>query len=350
LTQLGTGCSHPLENLLFVLLILLSASCSKIQELSSKDMLVAKSFEMSLFKKCFFTALLVFWLAVAPAYCAEISLKQATEQSAGEASFTLPVSAIGKLELPNGCFKVKGQQVEIFAVPDWLFDRHTVLTGKLLTIQLKSAAGAAAGANASDSSASQVIEGFFVLDGGEWLKDLNQGLRGHHHQDQLTTLDGSVQRGRVQGVTGNKLALEVLPGQVKTFPLNSIADISSKTVYRFQLPVNDIKLEPASQSLTATATKALLSPSQNVGDLVASGKLVLPKSTLPGTEGGIKKSTIVGMLAVDAVQTLAPIVAMPIVIPLGERSAKNNLTTFGQFDKLNSILDLPPQPSAIARF
>lgn len=312
-------------------------------------MLVVKSFEMSPFKKGFLIALFACLPVVAPAYCAEISLKQATEQSAGEASFTMPVSAIGKLELPSGSLKVKGQQVEILAVPDWLFDRHTVLTGKLLTIQLKAAAAAAtAGANAPGTSANQVVEGFFILDGGEWLKDLNQGLRAH--QDQITTIDGSVQRGRVQGVTGNKLALEVLPGQVKTIPLNTIADISSKTVYRFQLPVNDIKLEPASQSLTATATKASLSPSQNVGSLVASSKLTLPKSTLPGTEGGIKKSTIVGMLAVDAVQTLAPIVAMPIVIPLGERSAKNNLTTFGQFDKLNSILDLPPQPSAIARF
>ena len=56
------------------------------------------------------------------------------------------------------------------------------------------------------------------------------------------------------------------------------------------------------------------------------------------------------MIAVDVAQTLAPIIAMPIAIPLGERQAKNTLTTYGQFDVLNATLDLPPQPSAIARF
>nr|MBP7578736.1 hypothetical protein [Candidatus Obscuribacter sp.] len=59
---------------------------------------------------------------------------------------------------------------------------------------------------------------------------------------------------------------------------------------------------------------------------------------------------IASMVAADTINTLAPLIAIPIVVPLGERSAISGLNSYQQADFINSVLDLPPTPSAIARF
>ncbi|HND67869.1 MAG TPA: hypothetical protein PL112_13815, partial [Candidatus Obscuribacter sp.] len=82
-----------------------------------------------------------------------------TLAKSGELAATQPVARIGRLLLPQGQVKVRGREVEVMAVPEWLFDRHAVLKGKLI----KADAG------------SQALTALVYFDNGDWLKDLYSG-------------------------------------------------------------------------------------------------------------------------------------------------------------------------------
>lgn len=288
-----------------------------------------------------------------PAMAAQVMMKQAENGKGAQANTMLSTTRIGKVALPSGSIKIRGQAVEIQAVPDWLFDRHTVLTGKLLKIDLKSSQAAQNDPNnANDPNAlasGQMVQGLVYIDGGDYLKDLGLSQLGTYRNDVLTTTDGQILNGTIRGVSTDSLTFDTLPGKTRNVPFAQIADVTSKRIYKFEAPAQQVRIDPDTGTITCQAGTATIMPSKGMM-LAMKGQPITPRSTLAGTEGGIKKGAIAGMIAVDVAQTLAPIIAMPIAIPLGERQAKNTLTTYGQFDVLNATLDLPPQPSAIARF
>lgn len=288
-----------------------------------------------------------------PAMAAQLMIKQAENGKGAQANTMLSTTRIGKVALPSGSIKIRGQAVEIQAVPDWLFDRHTVLTGKLLKIDLKSSQNEANEANKSNApselTSAQMVQGLVYIDGGDYLKDLGLSQLGTYRNDVLTTTDGQILNGTIRGVSTDSLTFDTLPGKTRNVPFAQIADLTSKRIYKFEAPAQQVRIDPDTGNIICQAGTATIMPSKGMM-LAMKGQPITPRSTLAGTEGGIKKGAIAGMIAVDVAQTLAPIIAMPIAIPLGERQAKNTLTTYGQFDVLNATLDLPPQPSAIARF
>lgn len=277
-------------------------------------------------------------LAPLLAYALSLSLNCAamaaplTLAKSGELVATQPVERIGRLLLPQGQVRLRGREVEVVAVPEWLFDRHAVLKGKLVKVD----------------TGSQTLTALVYFDGGDWLKDLYSGRRS---RETFTLKSGGNIYGNVRSITPTDVNIEVLPGKIEKISLSEVVSIDSPFAYQATISLSQVKLSPETQELTAEGGNTVLKPVSVVGSRIASNKeAILPPSRLPGTEGGITKAKIASMVAMDTVNTLAPLVAIPLVVPLGERSAIRQLNAYQQADIANVVFDLPASPMPISRF
>ncbi|MBK9203576.1 MAG: hypothetical protein IPL73_14335 [Candidatus Obscuribacter sp.] len=279
--------------------------------------------------------------AASAVQAAPVALKHSPQT---DLSVTQPVGSMGRLLLPQGMLKVRGQVVEVQAVPEWLFDRHTVLKGKLLQATIRSGE-AAANPNTS-------LDALVYFNDGDWLKELYRGKR---TRESITLKSGEIVSGNVRSVGEEALNIEIIPGTIKKIELGDIVGVDSPYAYRINVALANVKIAPDSQDLAADGGAVQFTPATIIngkfGNQLAKNKTaILPASNLPGTEGGITRNKIASMVAADTINTLAPLIAIPIVVPLGERSAIRGLNSYQQADFINSVLDLPPTPSAIARF
>ncbi len=317
-----------------------------------------------------------------PALASLVEMKQA-EGKPVQASLALPVANIGNYLLPDGQISVNGQLVEVGAVPEWLFDRHTVLTGTLIRLDLgtPTAAPAAAPASASNMNASASpsvspsanqgsaqavassrLDGLVYFNGGDWLKN----LRTSRISETVEAADGNTYVGRISTVTADNLSIDTLPGQTRTLALANVKNIVSPFSYRFSAPASDVKLSPENGMTTcdaSAATFALARPLGQPQSAIATQPrprmfggaskpvFTLPKSTLAGTEGGISKKAITAMVAADAANTLAPMIALPLTMALGQGRAENTLNGYTNANLLNDFfLKIPLVTSPTAKF
>ena len=290
------------------------------------------------------------------ALASPVEMKQA-EGKPVQATLALPVASLGSMLLPEGQISVNGQLVEVGAVPEWLFDRHTVLTGTLIRLDL--GAGTPSGR----------LDGLVYFNGGDWLKN----LRPNRISETVEAADGNSYVGRISTITTDSLSIDTLPGQTRTLALANVKNIVSPYCYRFSAPASDIKLSPENSTTICDASKATFALSQPLGSqsqLVQSqtgqtsgqpkasmfrgpsqAVLKLPKSTLAGTEGGITRKAITAMIAVDAANTLAPMIALPLTMALGQGRAENTLNGYTAANNLNDfVLHIPLVTSPTAKF
>jgi hypothetical protein len=288
----------------------------------------------------------------------------------------LPVANIGNYLLPDGQISVSGQLVEVGAVPEWLFDRHTILTGTLIRLDLGASPAATAASAATTPSngvnappqgsapgvPSSRLDGLVYFTGGDWLKN----LRTSRISETVEAADGNTYVGRISAVTADNLSIDTLPGQTRTLALANVRNIVSPFSYRFSAQASDVKLSPENGMTTcdaATATFALARPLGQPQSAVATQSrprmfgvaskpvFTLPKSTLAGTEGGISKKAITAMITVDAANTLAPMIALPLTMALGQGRAENTLNGYTNANLLNDFfLKIPLVTSPTAKF
>lgn len=312
-----------------------------------------------------------------PAQAALVEMKQA-EGKAVQASLALPVANIGNYLLPDGQISVNGQLVEVGAVPEWLFDRHTILTGTLIRLDL-GAPAATAGATptnatspslappSSQASAQAVastsrLDGLVYFNGGDWLKN----LRTNRISETVEAADGNTYVGRISTVTADNLSIDTLPGQTRTLALANVKNIVSPFSYRFSAQASDVKLSPDSGMTTCDASSATFALARPLGQpqsaiatqsrprmfgVASKPVFTLPKSTLAGTEGGISKKAITAMITADAANTLAPMIALPLTMALGQGRAKNTLNGYTTANRINDFfLHIPTVTSPTAMF
>ena len=74
----------------------------------------------------------------------------------------IPVRSIGGVLLPKGSVSISGNTIDVGAVPEWLFDKHTVLSGVLINPTLNTTGDRA------------TITGLVYFQTGEWLKNLGR--------------------------------------------------------------------------------------------------------------------------------------------------------------------------------
>jgi hypothetical protein len=331
------------------------------------------------------------------ALAAPVELKHA-EGKPAQATLALPTNSIGTLSLPSGQLLIEGNNVVVGAVPEWLFDRHPVLTGTLIRLDVGAAAnGGASGSTSSSTSdstststssststtaaptatapltlngsnaapslspaAQSYVSGLVYINGGDWLKN----LRRTRSTETVETTEGSVS-GKIASIDGTSVLIETLPGQTKTIPLANVKNIVSPFSFSFTAPATDIKLSPddgttvcdAGTVVFAPASQSIYSAKGNSGGSYGGSNssrkpaLTLPKSTLAGTEGGITKGAITAMVAVDTANTLAPIIGLPLTMALGQRRAENTLNGFQNANFVNDFFfKIPLVTSPVARF
>lgn len=209
------------------------------------------------------------------------------------------IASIGSIALPKGKLAISGITAEVSAVPDWLFDRHVVLTGTVVNPKLE-----LAGLN-------NAVVGLILLTKGEWFSNLNHG-RG---PEILTLTNGTVLSGRITGVQSTSLDMELANGTHKSVHFSEVVALDSSRAFTFRIPLNSIKLEPSDGSYTTEVVSASLQPTSHYrgARLFASNQPQVPKNNLAGTEGAVSNKQIAAMIATDIVSgTIVPAIAIPI--------------------------------------
>ncbi len=294
-----------------------------------------------------------------PALASLVEMKQA-EGKPIQASLALPVANIGNYLLPDGQISVNGQLVEVGAVPEWLFDRHTILTGTLIRLDLGATPAISQGS--AQAVASSRLDGLVYFNGGDWLKN----LRTNRISETVEAADGNTYVGRISTVTADNLSIDTLPGQTRTLALANVKNIVSPFSYRFSAQASDVKLSPDNGMTTCDASTATFALARPLGQpqaataaqsrprmfgVASKPVFTLPKSTLAGTEGGISKKAITAMITADAANTLAPMIALPLTMALGQGRAENTLNGYTTANRINDFfLHIPLVTSPTAKF
>ncbi len=236
----------------------------------------------------------------------------------------LPIKNVGKLLLQTGTISFsRGAKVEVGAVPEWLFDRHVVLTGKLLQARVNSQGGS--------STPVSTIDGLIYFNDGTWVSQLGPSK----YNDVIVTTDGATLNGRVRSINENGIDFQLATGQTQRLAVSSIQSATSPRAFRFTVPATGLKIG-SDGAVEGEATSIVLTPSSNLRRAVAM-KPVTPRSTLRGTEGGVTKGQVASVLAIDAATTLIPFVAAPIVVGSGQSAAKRTLNNYNLGQQFNNL-------------
>jgi hypothetical protein len=248
----------------------------------------------------------------------------------------IPARSIGGVALPKGSVSVSGNTINVNAVPDWLFDKHNVLTGVILNPKLSTA-------TTGSSTDTSTITGIAYFLKGEWLSNL-----GRNQSSEIVTLtNGTVLAGNIGGTSNTALDMVLVDGTHRSIDFSNVESITSPRAYPFKIPASSLKIEPSDGSYTAEVNSVSFTPAMfHSGlNLFATNKPQVPKSTLPGTEGGISNKYIATMIATDIlVNTIAPAIAIPIVFTRSTLKDQQLLFINGN----NSLAQPPFSPQVYA--
>lgn len=223
----------------------------------------------------------------------------------------LPLKNVGKLLLHTGSISFSsGAKVQVGAVPEWLFDKHIVLSGKLLQ------------AKVNTQGTASTVDGLIYFNDGTWVSQLGPSS----YNDSIVTTDGAALNGRVRSISDTGIDFQLSSGQTQRIALSSIQSVSSPRAFRFSVPATGLKLS-GDGAIEGDAASIALTPSSTLRRALAA-KPTTPRSTLRGTEGGVTKGQVASVLMIDAATTLIPFIAAPIVVGSGQSAAKRTLNNY----------------------
>lgn len=270
-------------------------------------------------------------LSIQTVFAYPINVSPRTDGGEAKIEAKLDADNIGMLKIPRGSVKVNGEKITVGAIPEWLFDRHVVLKGTILRTEIEGA------------GASTRIRGLAYFESGEWLNNLDNIRR----KDNLVLDSGAVLVGKLRGINAETLDFQLVTGQLKRIKKSSMAKLISPRAYFFSIPAQAVKIDSNTGEITGEATAIAFNPtvSKKKQHWFAKRTPREPKSFLAGTEGGVSKAQLSGMIFMDIASTVAPLVIAPIVAsPLGTKSADRQLNEFDQFERIQAnqgILIIP---------
>ena len=230
----------------------------------------------------------------------------------GKFSGDLPLPAIGSVLLPDGLVQLKDDELQVAAVPDWLFDRDVVMKGVIVRAEI------VAQENAS------IVAGLVYFFDGRWLPYLAP-LRS---VDVISTVSGETIRGRVVGRAEQSFVFKVDTGGTKKIEFKDVKSINSPRAFTFNIPAATARLSPTDTSLTFESDEIRLAATSMVKGR-ASKKAHLPPSMLAGTDPGVSNRTIGTFIALDIMSDIAPAIAIPLVLsPYTQSAALNEIHRF----------------------
>lgn len=219
----------------------------------------------------------------------------------------LPLRRVGSLLLPDGVGQFNTDELRIMAVPDWLFDRETVLAGPIIRAQIVK------------TPTSSTMSGLVFFLAGSWLGNLGS-LRA---PDVIATISGEQIIGRVVSRQDQTLAVQLSSGGTRRVNFSDIQSITSPRAFTFNVPAQSSTA--VNDALIFQASELNLAPSGLNGHLLASRKASVPASNLPGTDPGISNRSIAQFVALDVfVSDIIPAVSIPLVLnKRNQRAALN---------------------------
>jgi hypothetical protein len=256
------------------------------------------------------------------AYANTITYSVAADHKPAQFDGEIPLSSIASIKLPKGLVQFKGQDVNVLAVPDWLFDRNVVLSGALIRAEFIAAQEKSPTEKSPQDNSTQdksaMIAGLAYFLGGDWIAN----LASPRATDVIETLSGEQIRGRILSRTDNAFAIKPEGGATRKVEFSEIKTINSPRAFRFTIPATTTKISPEDGSITIDADKINMSPAFLHGNLICSNPEV-PKSTLAGSDPGIRKTSIATFLALDIVNEIAPAIVIPLVLNPGTSEQAN---------------------------
>jgi hypothetical protein len=234
-----------------------------------------------------------------------------SDNQPGKFTGDLPLPRIASVLLPDGLAQLKDDEIQIGAVPDWLFDRDVVLKGAIVRAEI------VAQQNVS------VVAGLVYFFDGRWLPYLEPP----RSIDVIDTVSGEVVRGRVVGRAGQSFAVKLSAGGTKKINFSDIKSIISPRAFTFNIPAPNARLSPTDTSLSFESDEIKLLPTLLTAH--ATKKAHLPPSMLAGTDPGVSNSAIASFIALDIASDIAPAIAIPLVLgPSTQSAALNQIHRF----------------------
>jgi hypothetical protein len=230
----------------------------------------------------------------------------------GKFTGDLPLAKIGTVLLPDGLVQLKDDELEIAAVPDWLFDRDVVMKGVIVRAEI------VAQQNVS------IIAGLVYFFDGRWLPY----LASTRSVDVINTVSGETIRGRVMGRADQSFVFQTDEGSTKKIDFKDVKSINSPRAFTFNIPAATARLSPTDTSLTFESDEIKMAPTSMVAGH-ASKKAHLPPSMLAGSDPGVSNSAIGTFIALDIISDIAPAIAIPLVLsPYTQSAAINEIKRF----------------------
>ena len=265
--------------------------------------------------------------SIAPAWSVPLNMVTAGNDVGQSIETRIDTEKMGLILLRNGLVKMQGKNITVHSVPEWLFDRHKVLSGKMISSKF---AGAQIAPNAAGQAST--ISGLVYFFEGDYLTHLDKT----RSKDSITLTDGRVFTGKVASINDASITFQTLPGgkiagTSQDFQFNEIKLLDSPRAYFFSIPVSDVKLTDGAAGLSADAKAITFVPTgafRKTGWFNKTAKAVEPKSTLPGTEGGPTKAQIATLVMLDIINDISPAIIAPIVGAYGSSSANKYLQQF----------------------
>ena len=247
-----------------------------------------------------------------------------TDNSSGSFSGEMPIKRIGPLLLPKAVVQLKGTDVNVLAVPDWLFDPNVVLAGTLVKAQI------------DVQGQSSSLRGLVYFSDGLWLSN----IASQNALDIIDTTSGERYRGHIRTRLDNAFAFKPESGAMQKLLFTEIKNINSPRAYIFTATCQSSKIAPANTAVQLEASDISFSPTFAHGSIMRTASV--PTSTLAGTEPGITKSQLTTMIGMNVFTDLAPAIAIPLALNRGTNSqAQRELNYYQQVQSNLSGIPTP---------
>ncbi len=232
-----------------------------------------------------------------------------SENQSGSFNGEMPIKKIGSLLLPKAVVQFKGTDVNVLAVPEWLFDRNVVLSGTLVNVQI----------DVQDKVST--LRGLVYFSDGMWLNN----LASQKATDVIDTISGERWHGNIRARLDNAFAFKPMAGAMQKISFTEIRNINSPRAYVFSAPCTAGKIVPATATASTQNTSMQLEASNisfspTFAHGFATRTASVPKSTLAGSEQGITKTQLSTMIGMNVFTELAPAIAIPLALNPGTRS------------------------------
>jgi hypothetical protein len=239
----------------------------------------------------------------------------------GKFSGQLPLGRLGNLVLPRGVVSLKDDEIQILAVPPWLFDRVLVLRGAILR------------AESVTEPADTRVGGLVYFYDGQWLPNLSKAKA----SEEISTTDGGIVTGQITGRSDSALLIRKRDGDTQSVPFSQILTVKSPRAFRFNFNSQSVKLSPTDGSMFFDSNQITLSQLTPPRALALLSRPSVPPSNLPGTELALSNRAIATFVAIDLLVEALPAIVTPLVLNQHNLNAAEK--TLKKFDLQHGMFD-----------